>query len=84
MSKMAVIYWSMSGNTEAMAGAVAQGARDAGVPLIHHCNTREEAKALLPQLVRPDATFLVKASRGMKLEELTGALLELTRDPGEG
>ena len=30
MSKLAVIYWSMSGNTEAMAGAVAQGARDAG------------------------------------------------------
>ena len=44
----------------------------------------EDAKALLPQLVRPDATFLVKASRGMELEELTGALLELTRDPGEG
>ena len=67
-----------------MSRYIAQGARDAGVPLIHHCNTREEAKALLPQLVRPDATFLVKASRGMKLEELTGALLELTRDPGEG
>ena len=30
MSKLAVIYWSMSGNTEAMADAVAQGARDAG------------------------------------------------------
>ena len=67
-----------------MSRYIAQGARDAGVPLIHHCNTREEAKALLPQLVQPDATFLVKASRGMKLEELTGVLLELTRDPGEG
>ena len=30
MSKLAVIYWSMSGNTEAMANAIAQGARDAG------------------------------------------------------
>lgn len=30
MSKMAVIYWSMGGNTEAMAQAVAQGAREAG------------------------------------------------------
>ena len=30
MSKMAVIYWSMSGNTEAMASAIAEGARGAG------------------------------------------------------
>ena len=30
MSKMAVIYWSMSGNTEAMANAIAEGARSAG------------------------------------------------------
>ena len=30
MSKMAVIYWSMSGNTQAMAEAIAEGARGAG------------------------------------------------------
>ena len=30
MSKMAVIYWSMSGNTQAMAEAIAQGAEEAG------------------------------------------------------
>lgn len=30
MNKMAVIYWSMSGNTEAMANAIAQGAKGAG------------------------------------------------------
>ncbi len=30
MSKMAVIYWSMSGNTEAMANAIAEGAQSAG------------------------------------------------------
>lgn len=37
MSKMAVIYWSQTGNTEAMAGAIAGGARDAGadVTLLH-------------------------------------------------
>lgn len=27
MSRMAVIYWSMTGNTEAMANAIAEGAR---------------------------------------------------------
>lgn len=30
MSKTAVIYWSMTGNTEAMANAVAEGVRAAG------------------------------------------------------
>ena len=30
MSKAAVIYWSMSGNTEAMANAVAEGLKSAG------------------------------------------------------
>ena len=30
MSKIAVVYWSATGNTEAMANAVAQGAREAG------------------------------------------------------
>ncbi|MBQ9211349.1 MAG: flavodoxin [Clostridia bacterium] len=30
MSKVAVIYWSGTGNTEAMANAVADGAKDAG------------------------------------------------------
>ena len=30
MSKMAVIYWSQTGNTEAMAQAVCEGARSAG------------------------------------------------------
>ena len=30
MSKMAVIYWSMTGSTQAMAEAIADGAREAG------------------------------------------------------
>ena len=30
MSKLAVIYWSMTGNTQAMAEAIAEGAREAG------------------------------------------------------
>lgn len=31
MSKIAVVYWSSTGNTEAMANAVAEGARKAGL-----------------------------------------------------
>lgn len=30
MSKIAVVYWSGTGNTEAMANLVAEGATDAG------------------------------------------------------
>ena len=30
MSKIAVVYWSGTGNTETMADAVAEGAREAG------------------------------------------------------
>jgi UDP-N-acetylmuramoyl-tripeptide--D-alanyl-D-alanine ligase len=63
-----------------LAGYIAQGARDAGVPRVIHCSTKEEAKDVLPQVLRPDSTILVKASRGMKLEELTAKLLELTAE----
>ncbi len=56
---------------------MAQGAREAGVPTVYSCANKEEAKAVLPQVVRPDSTILVKASRGMALEELTAQLLTL-------
>ena len=36
------------------------------------------AKTLLEQVIRPDSTILVKASRGMQLEELTAFLMEHT------
>ena len=34
MSKVAVVYWSGTGNTEAMATAVAQGAKDKGADAV--------------------------------------------------
>ena len=34
MSKVAVVYWSMTGNTEAMANAVAEGAKQQVLKLI--------------------------------------------------
>ena len=45
MSKIAVIYWSGTGNTEAMAKAVAQGARGKGA----------SAELLTPDAVKPSA-----------------------------
>jgi len=59
---------------------IAQSARESGVPQVYHCAGREEALELLPQLVRPDTAFLLKASRGMRMEELTAKLLELTQE----
>lgn len=63
-----------------LAEHIAQGAQESGVPQIIHCRTREEAGDVLPRVVCPDSTILVKASRGMKLEELTAKLLELTSE----
>ena len=63
-----------------MAGEIAQGAQDSGVPLVYRCDDRAAAETVLPQLIRPDSTFLLKASRGMKLEELTAKLMELTEE----
>ena len=45
---------------------------------VYYCRTKEEAKAVLPEIVKPDSTILVKASRGMKMEELVARLVELT------
>ena len=57
---------------------MAKGAREAGVPQVYHCQNKSEAMEILPGLIRPDATFLVKASRGMKLEEITEFLVKET------
>ena len=52
--------------------------RNSGVPLVYHSKDKAEAKPVLDQLVRPGSTILVKASRGMELEELTAYLLSIT------
>ncbi len=62
-----------------LASNIAEGARNAGVQQIYHCKDKEEAKKVLPQVVRADSTLLVKASRGMKMEELVAELMELTK-----
>lgn len=62
-----------------LASNIAEGARNAGVQQIYHCKDKEEAKKVLPQVVQADSTLLVKASRGMKMEELVAELMELTK-----
>lgn len=59
---------------------MAQSARETGVPLVYHCADKAAAKAVLNEVIRPDSTILLKASRGMALEELTAYLMEQTKD----
>ena len=53
-------------------------AQAAGVPECYYCPTKAEARPVLDGVVRPHATILVKASRGMALEELVDYLLTIT------
>ena len=57
---------------------IAQGAEKSGVERVFYCRTKDEAEKILPEIIKPDSTILVKASRGMKLEDLTAKLVELT------
>ena len=60
---------------------IAEGAKQSGVPAVYCCKDKEEAKPILAQLMRPDSAVLLKASRGMKMEELTAYLRSITLDP---
>ena len=62
--------------------AMAQSARDAGVPQVLYCRDKGEAMERLPLLLRGDCTILVKASRGMELEDITAFLVKQTPEPG--
>ena len=63
-----------------MSGHTAKAAREAGVPEVYHFDRREDAEQVLSQVLREDCTVLVKASRGMRLEQLTQKLVELTEE----
>ena len=60
---------------------IAEGAKQSGVQAVYCCKDKEEAKPILAQLMRPDSAVLLKASRGMKMEELTAYLRSITMDP---
>lgn len=64
-----------------MAEYIAQGAQSSGVPQVYHCPDKQAAKEVLPGVIQGDSTILVKASRGMALEELSAFLVELTKEP---
>ncbi len=61
-----------------LANHLADAAERAGVAHVFRCADKEAAKPVLAQLLEPDTVFLVKASRGMAMEELVEELERLT------
>lgn len=59
---------------------MARGAQQAGVKQVYSCENKEQAKEILASYLCADTTFLVKASRGMRLEEISAYLLEQTKE----
>jgi UDP-N-acetylmuramoyl-tripeptide--D-alanyl-D-alanine ligase len=64
-----------------LAHYIYNAAAAAPVPEVYHCATKEEAKPLLAKVLVPNATVLVKASRGMAFEELVDYLKSITEEP---
>lgn len=59
---------------------MAQAAQKAGVPQVFHCPDKGAAIPVLKENVKPNSTVLVKASRGMAMEELVEYLKRITTE----
>lgn len=55
-------------------------AKEAQVPEVHWCATKEESLPVLEQVLAPNSTVLVKASRGMAFEDLVEHLKGITKE----
>ena len=63
-----------------LARHIGDAAQKSGVPECYYCRSKEEAKPVLAKVLRPHATILVKASRGMAFEELVDYLKSVTSE----
>ncbi len=63
-----------------LAEHIADAARTAGVANVIHCPDKETAKPILAEKIRANATVLVKASRGMAMEQLVDYLKQITTE----
>ena len=58
---------------------IAEAARQSGVEEVYCCPDKDDARQVLPQVIQPNTTVLVKASRGMAFEELVEYLKSITQ-----
>ena len=63
-----------------LAKHIYDAAQSAPVPECYYCPTKAEALKVLDGVVKPNATILVKASRGMAFEDLVEYLKSITRE----
>ncbi len=63
-----------------LAEHIADAAQKAGVPMVFRCPDKGAAIPVLKDNLRPDSTVLVKASRGMAMEELVDYLKRITSE----
>lgn len=61
-----------------LAQHMAKAAEKAQVPEVYWFPTKEEAKTQIAKLVKPSTAVLVKASRGMKFEDIVSYLTSIT------
>ncbi len=54
----------------ALSKNIYEAAEDSSIPDVFYFETKEEAKTILPDLLKEGAVLLVKASRGMEFEDL--------------
>ena len=59
---------------------MASAAERAGVPTVYRCADKGAAIPVIKDIVRPNGTFLFKASRGMALEELVDYICQITEE----
>ena len=63
-----------------LAEKIADGARQSGIIEVYYCENKDDATAILADLIAPNTIFLLKASRGMAFENLTAYLVKQTRE----
>ena len=59
---------------------IAEAAEQAGMKEVYWRPNKKEALTVLEQVVKPDCTVLVKASRGMEFEEIVEYLKSITKE----
>ena len=70
MSKVAVVYWSSTGNTEAMANAVVDGIKEKGGLINQYIQDLRDQKELLTKYLQSIANVIKDFLNSMQFQQL--------------